>query len=53
MAKKTDMLRVYTEDKQKMLKECRNLFLEEHPEFDGAALSQAFMFHKLVAFYLE
>jgi len=47
------ILKVYETDKKKLMKDCKLLFLEHHPEFKGYNITQAFMFKKLVTFYLE
>lgn len=53
MAQKTDLIRVRTEDKEKFVTKCFEMFLKEHPEFKGMKLSHAFIFTKLVDFYLQ
>jgi len=40
-------------DKNKMMAECKKLFLENNPKMEGIHLTQVFMFKKIVRYYLE
>ena len=53
MAVKTEIIRVLVEDKERFVNQCVALFLKEHPEFKGMKLSHAFIFKKVIDYYLS
>jgi hypothetical protein len=53
ISRKTSLIRVYREDKARLMKDCRERFLAVKPEFRGMEITQAFMMKKLVDFFLE
>ena len=53
MVKEYTHIRVQIEDKEKLMNECIALFLSKNPEFEGANITQDFMFRRLVKVYLN
>ena len=46
-------MRIDNADLKRMRVECQKLFIEEHPEMEGYNLSDRFMFHRIVEYYLK
>jgi len=54
MVKHNDIsIKIDPVDVNLMMNDCKDLFLEAHPEFEGVNITKKFMFKKLVRFYLE
>jgi len=45
-------MRIDEDDKDRLMNDCKELFLKNHPEMDGMNISQRFMLHKVIKFYL-
>jgi len=48
-----DTIHVSKIDKELLRNECKKLFLDENPNFEGLPLSDGFMFRRLVQYYLR
>jgi len=46
-------IKVNKKDESRLMKECKDLYLEHHPEMADIKLSRRFMFKKIVDFYLK
>ena len=46
-------IKVDVEDVDKMMNQCRDLYIKAHPDMADIFLSKRFMFKRLVEFYLE
>lgn len=53
MSANTVTIRADEEDRNSLMNECKQLFLEEHPEMEGYEITQRFMFKKVIKFYLK
>lgn len=47
------LIRVHTEDEERLMGECIKIFLAAHPEMKGYDLSRAFMMCKVIDYYIE
>jgi len=43
---------IYIEDKAK-IEDCRKAYLKEHPQCTGMKLSDAFILHRMIRFFLR
>ncbi len=46
-------IRVDQQDVERMMGECKNMFLKSNPKFSGMNITQKFMFKKLVNWYAK
>ena len=53
MLQKFKQIWIYEEDDLKLMNECRKLFLQSHKELAGMPLSRAFIFKKVIDYYLK
>lgn len=53
MPHNTAKVSIYPDDKEKIMEECKKLFLEEHPDMKDIKVSYHFMIKKIIEFYLK
>jgi hypothetical protein len=50
----TTLIRVYRKDRDLLRQNCKAVFLIDNPEeLDASKLTDAFLFHRVVKFYLD
>ena len=47
------LIHVEIEDEQRLMNECKELFLEDNPTMKGLELSRKFLFKKVIDWYLK
>ncbi len=50
---KSSLIKVELNDEKILMNECKQLFLSHHPEMKGMRITRAFMFKKIITYYLE